>query len=143
MNQKPRRIILSPRVISEARDVAGLPEATIVVRTYEGFEETVGARLQDIVLETLEALANKEKVILEPVPEDMSSTEAAKLLRISRSTLLNWVKDGRIDYFQVGTHKRFLKDDVYRLKFSIEPEPYHSLLLKELRKYDPGFFEDQ
>ncbi len=142
MNQTPQRIHVSPRAIHEAARIGIYPGTTMVLRAFDGSEEPVPRLLQGLLLEAMKIIGAGEGVVLAPLGEHLSSTEAARYLRISRSTLLNWVNDGRIDTFRAGTYARFLRDDVYRLKLSIEPEPYRSELLKELETYDPGFFPD-
>ena len=50
------------------------------------------------------------------MPKELTTTAAAKLLGVSRPTLMKWVGEGRLASHKVGRHTRFESEDVLRLK---------------------------
>ena len=56
-------------------------------------------------------MAQGKGVSLIPVADEVTTTQAAEILNISRPYLMQLIDRGEIPYYQVGTHKRiFLKD---------------------------------
>lgn len=48
----------------------------------------------------------------EPVKKVLTMKEASELLRISRCQVYRLIKQGNFPFFQVGSHKRFLTEDL-------------------------------
>lgn len=47
------------------------------------------------------------------VPEEtLTVPEVAKMLRLSRQTIYNFVRDGKLPHFNVGTKVRFRRADI-------------------------------
>ena len=79
----------------------------------------------------LSVLASGGKVTAEGVSDELTTTEAARLLGISRPTLMKRVRAGKIPAFRVGTHTRLKRSDV--MAFSERTEDRRSRALDELR----------
>ena len=56
------------------------------------------------------------------MPDELTSTVAADILGVSRPTLLRWTREGLIESFKVGSHTRFRRSDVLRLREQRETE---------------------
>lgn len=110
------RITISDRIVDEARDTPPLTNASLVLRTDDGAEVTLPRDLQKVLLGALTSIANDGEVTIGRMPEELTSTVAADLLGISRPTLMKWVHDDEIASFKVGTHTRFRRDEVLRVR---------------------------
>ncbi|WP_218121324.1 helix-turn-helix domain-containing protein [Actinomyces ruminicola] len=82
----------------------------------------------------LASIAEHGEVTIGRVPDELTSTVAADMLGVSRPTLLKWSRDGVIDSFKVGTHTRFCREDVVRLRYERERERRRAF--EELRALD-------
>lgn len=69
--------------------------------------------LAEQLLTVLDALANGSSIQTRAMPKVLTTTEAAKILDISRPTLMKLVRGGKIDSHQVGTHTRLKTADVF------------------------------
>lgn len=110
------RITISDRIVDEARDTPPLTKASLVLRTDDGAEVTLPRDLQKVLLGALTSIANDGEVTIGRMPEELTSTVAADLLGVSRPTLMKWVHDDEIASFKVGTHTRFQRDEVLRVR---------------------------
>lgn len=110
------RITISDHTIGEARDTPVSGSSTLILRTADGEEITLPADLQRVLLGTLASIASDGEVTVGRTPEVLTSTVAADLLGISRPTLMKWARDSEIASFKVGTHTRFKRDEVLRVR---------------------------
>lgn len=110
------RITLSDHIIDEARDTPVTTGSTLVLRSAEGTEIGLPVDLQQILLHTLASIADDNQVTIGRMPEELTSTVAAELLGVSRPTLMKWARAGEIDSFTVGSHTRFQRDEVLRVR---------------------------
>ena len=56
------------------------------------------------------------EVRIGPRPEELTSTFAAELLGVSHPTLMKWARAGEIGSFAVGSHTRFRREKVRRVR---------------------------
>lgn len=110
------RITVSDRIIDEARDTPVTTGSTLVLRSAEGADIELPADLQRILLHTLASIAGDNQVTIGRMPEELTSTVAAELLGVSRPTLMKWARAGEIESFTVGSHTRFQRDEVMRVR---------------------------
>ncbi|EYT49857.1 helix-turn-helix domain-containing protein [Brachybacterium muris] len=110
------RITVSDRIIDEARDTPVTTGSTLVLRSAEGADIELPADLQRILLHTLASIAGDNQVTIGRMPEELTSTVAAELLGVSRPTLMKWARAGEIESFTVGSHTRFQRDEVLRVR---------------------------
>ena len=110
------RITISDRIIDEARATPVTSDTVLVRRSAEGEDVELPADLQQILLHTLTSIAGDSQVSIGRMPEELTSTVAAELLGVSRPTLMKWARAGEIESFTVGSHTRFQRDEVLRVR---------------------------
>lgn len=110
------RITISDHIIDEARDTPVTTGSSLILRSAEGTDVELPADLQQILLHTLASIAGDNQVTIGRMPEELTSTVAAELLGVSRPTLMKWAHAGEIESFTVGSHTRFQRDEVLRVR---------------------------
>lgn len=87
----------------------------LVIRTGSR-EIVVPADVADFMTFVLRHTAEGGAFTISAEPEELSTTVAAKLLGISRPTLMKLIDKGEIPARKVGSHSRLLSRDVHALK---------------------------
>src|SRR5690625_1806377 len=114
----PERITIGNETLKEAREAGqeDLRNSALILRLADGNEQVLPAHLQEVLLDTLKALAGNGEVFIGKMPEELTSTVAAETLGVSRPTLMKWAQEGKIASYKVGSHSRFRREDVLALK---------------------------
>lgn len=73
---------------------------------------TVPAELSAIITQVVQAVARGHAVTVSAMPEELTTTAAAKLLGISRPTLMRKIDAGEIPAHKKGAHTRLRTPDV-------------------------------
>jgi excisionase family DNA binding protein len=68
-----------------------------------------------IFLELLGHLANGDRVVLTPLQTELTTQEAANLMKVSRPYLVQLLENGRIPHRKVGTHRRLRAGDLLKV----------------------------
>lgn len=113
----PERITITDEIVQSAQGVVAHGHgASLVLRSETGDLVDLPPGISDILLRALAAVADNEGVAMARIPDQLTSTVAAELLGVSRPTLNHWADEEKIPSFKVGTHRRFLREDVMALK---------------------------
>jgi excisionase family DNA binding protein len=72
--------------------------------------------VRDALTGALHALANGVSVRIEPVPEFLTTSEAADLLNISRTTMVRLLDEGKLPYERPNVHRLVRLRDVLAYK---------------------------
>lgn len=95
----------------DARDAGAVAEE--LRRPNPAFHaENLPPRTMELILRVLDATAKGGALIVAPLPEELTTSTAAKILGISRPTLMKMIREGRIPAHEVGTHHRLRTQDV-------------------------------
>lgn len=82
----------------------------------------IPAGLKVIINEVMQAIARDLPISITTMPKELTTTNAAAILGVSRPTLMKYVRDGRIKAHKVGTHHRLLSRDVLKLADLLKEE---------------------
>lgn len=108
--------IIAENVTDQARDiVAHLPtpaRSTPIQITSPSTTVTVPAELADLIERIIRDIAAGKSVSVTTMPDELTTTVAAKELGISRPTLMRLIADGELASHKVGTHTRVKTRDV-------------------------------
>ncbi|WP_305788751.1 excisionase family DNA-binding protein [Symbioplanes lichenis] len=88
-----------------------LPAAEVML-VRDGVAAPMPPELADLVWQLARSLADGDGVTVVPLPAELSTTEAAHLLRISRPTLVKALDAGELPSRKAGTHRRIAARDV-------------------------------
>lgn len=84
--------------------------------------QQVPGPLNAVIRTVLNAIAEGRPVAVSAMPDQLTTTNAASLLGVSRPTLMKWVREGRIDAVKVGSHHRLNAGDVLFLRERLKAE---------------------
>lgn len=99
----------------------------------DGETVAVPAQLLQVMRQIAAALAQGDAVAISVVSRELSTTEAAKALGMSRPTLIRLIDSGEIASHRVGSHRRLLVQDVvaYRhQQIKRQRQAYENLMLE-------------
>lgn len=114
------RASAAARIIRNARRRVSDEDAAVLIPEIE-----LPRGVAQILEELLAGLASGTVMILSTAEGDqeLSTTQAAGLLGMSRPTLINLLESGEIPYRKVGTHRRLSLADVLAYRESTERGP--------------------
>ena len=75
-----------------------------------------------LLVDILDTMASGRGVTLIPENVELTTVQAADILRVSRPFLIKLLEEGRIPYRKVGQHRRIRMDDVIAYKTAIDRE---------------------
>lgn len=104
---------------SQARDLThelSTPGTTVGLQRDRGDVKPLPSELAKILDQVVHALAEGHTITISTMPEELSTTTAARLLGISRPTLMKKLKAGDLPSHKVGTHSRLKTSDVLAFK---------------------------
>jgi excisionase family DNA binding protein len=89
----------------------------------------------------VEAMARGQTITLVPHGEELTTQQAADLLRVSRPHLVKLLEEGEIPFHRVGTHRRIRIEDVlaYRNQSSKERRAKLDELTRLSEEFEGGY----
>jgi excisionase family DNA binding protein len=81
---------------------------------------TIPAKVLPQLMEILKYFAEGNQVKIVPIKEELTTTEAAEILNVSRPYLVNLLETGMIPFRKVGVHRRILLQDLMAYKEDID-----------------------
>ncbi|MGB7340740.1 MAG: helix-turn-helix domain-containing protein [Phototrophicaceae bacterium] len=80
-----------------------------------------------LLMDILDAMSRGQNITLISENSDLTTVQAADILRVSRPYLIKLLENGDIPHYMVGTHRRILLEDVLQYKQAIDQEREHIL----------------
>ncbi|WDZ86789.1 helix-turn-helix domain-containing protein [Micromonospora cathayae] len=99
----------------------------------DGTEVVVPGQIFDVLRQVAAMLSRGDGVAVSAIASELSTTEAARLLGMSRPTLIRLVDAGELPSHRVGTHRRLVLRDVLdfrRRQLRERREAYEALMLE-------------
>lgn len=87
-----------------------------LIRTETGREIPVDSTLVELLGDILTRVARGGSVSIRTTPEWLTTSAAAGMLGVSRTTLMKWIKSGELPSQMVGAHHRVRRDDLLEFK---------------------------
>ena len=78
----------------------------------EGDAVPVPPGVRELVRAVIDGVCKGATVTIQPMPQQITTTTAAKMLEVSRPTLMKLIADGQLPARRVGTHTRLLTTDI-------------------------------
>lgn len=71
--------------------------------------------LVSVIMAVLTAAAEGRTISVGVLPKEVTTSTAARMMGVSRPTVVKMIKDGKLTARMVGTHRRLLTEDVQRV----------------------------
>jgi len=112
--------------------------------TSQGDSILVPQKVTEVFRTVINIMAQGKGISLIPVAEEVTTTQAAEILNISRPYLMKLINNSQISHHQVGTHTRILLKDLLEYKQSRDTNRKQGLqkltdLSQELGLYDYSY----
>lgn len=78
--------------------------------------------LNAVINQVLKAIAQDLPISITTMPKELTTTNAAAILGVSRPTLMKYIREGRVQAHKVGTHHRLNSRDVLDLATLLKQE---------------------
>ncbi|RMG83058.1 MAG: DNA-binding protein [Chloroflexi bacterium] len=94
-----------------------------------------------LLVQILDVMASGRGVTLIPEDIELTTVQAAEILRVSRPFLIKLLEEGKIPHRKVGKHRRIRLDDVLSYKEAIDREREAILdqLAAEAQEHEMGY----
>jgi excisionase family DNA binding protein len=94
-----------------------------------------------LLLDILGAMASGQGITIVPEDAELTTVQAADMLRVSRPFLIKLLEEGQIPYRRVGKHRRIRMEDVMNYKRAIDQQREAVLdqLVAEAQAQDMGY----
>jgi excisionase family DNA binding protein len=80
-----------------------------------------------LLMDILGAMASGQGITLIPENAELTTVQAAELLRVSRPFLIKLLEEGKIPYHKVGKHRRIRIEDVMGYKRAVDQQREQAL----------------
>lgn len=114
--QQREHILVDEETLRELRGLERWGDVKVWISVDQEPPSPAPSRLQDLIDTTLAALSSNREVSIREIPPQLTTTDAAQLLAISRPTLMKLIEAGEVAAVKVGTHTRVRREDVLALR---------------------------
>ena len=135
--------------IKQLKNLIVDPEnSQIQFTTSQGDSIPIPQKVTEVLRTVIDIMAQGKGISLIPVADEVTTTQAAEILNISRPYLMKLINNGQIPYHHVGTHKRILLKDLLEYKKLRDANRQEGLqklteLSQELGFYDYSYTETE
>lgn len=113
----------------------GIDEGELLALTMSnGQSVPLPAELADVMSRALSVMADGGTVSIASIPNELSTTEAARQLGVSRPTVMKWIREGVLPAHKVRSHHRLFSEDV--MSFAASRHSGQMEALARLREAD-------
>ncbi|MFI6999894.1 helix-turn-helix domain-containing protein [Nocardia sp. NPDC050175] len=126
--------VFKARVDQVQHAAADADAAGVLIGLRGGDTVEMPAELSSLIGQVLDLVSRGCTVTVASVPNELTTTTAAKILGMSRPTLMKLVKEGAIPAHKVRSHTRLLSKDVFAFKEQQSAEQRHAF--DELRQLE-------
>jgi excisionase family DNA binding protein len=139
ISDEERRQLLEE--LDQVRSARDAQEAEACVMNIDGKEFSIPDRLADEVLHLLSEVASGREVSVDAQETELTTTEAAELLNVSRPHLVELLEDGEIPFHKTGSHRRVYRRDIleYKQNQRREAEDAMQKLADQAQDLDMGY----
>lgn len=116
------------------------PPADVTMRI-QGETIEIPPVLANAFFEVMQALVRGQTVSIATEEHELTTTEAADLLNVSRPHLVKLLKQGAIPFHRVGSHRRVYRSDVFGYKQAQREEAEDAMraLAQQAQEHDLGY----
>ena len=125
-----------------SRQLVPFAKSDLRVRLQETGEEVmIPASAVGLLVDLLSEMAEGHAIALIPIDAELTTQQAAELLRVSRPFLVGQLEAGEIPFRKVGTHRRVLLTDLLAYKRAIDQKRLGTLdeLSAQAQELDMGY----
>ena len=108
--------------------------------TIDGKSFSIPPDLSSFLVRVIEHAATGSAVRIITMPQELTTTEAATMLGVSRPTLVKFIDSGALVAKKVGSHSRLKSDDV--IAFRLSRETARNVAFQELREIADALGEE-
>ena len=116
LNVTEKQQELARKIDAEVFEPARQSDLALHLTSKLGLSIELPHELLGVVLFALSAVRDGRRISIGTVPEEVTTTTAAKMLDISRPSLMKLIKDGTLAAHMVGSHHRLKTADVIKLQ---------------------------
>ena len=144
MSSTPKDAAIA-RLSAEVLSPLARQERPLIFRVCDEQEKSVElpASAVSLLIKILEAMAVGRGVTIIFEDTELTTVQAAKLLNVSRTFLINLLDTGAIPHRKIGTHRRIRVQDImsYKTQIDCERETVLDKLAREAQEQDMGYGE--
>lgn len=129
----------TPQIINEAQRLLSHIEVgndlSVKIEISGQKAEELSPALRDALIATLNLISRGQRVEVRGVPEDLTTTVAARRIGVSRPTLMKLIREGALPAHKVGSHFRVRTEDAdaYRVELLRQKTAQQAKAFEELR----------
>ncbi len=140
-NKEIKQAASSSRLLSDYMKSTKRPVLQLIGNKEESQNIDIPAKALGLLLNILEEMGRGHGVSLTPINSELTTTEAADLLNVSRPFLITLLDKGEIPHRKVGSKRRILAKDMLAYKQEIDRKREENLakLIAQAQELDMGY----